>query len=617
MHLLRSTSSAHRRLCSPWVSLCALLALSMLGACADTSEKAFPRVPPGANNNVNNTNNPNNPPFVPEVEKDYAFSLPAIYDQQVYVANETLNTVAVIDSESLAIRTIPVGFRPTKVVGPSIPDAVGASIIALNQGSASVSVINPVSGQVDEVRVMPGANALVASPGGEYAVAWYDRGAAKAGERAGDLSSVSVIKGGKAYAVAVGFGVRRVSFSEDGQRALVLSDDGLSTIDLAALDGDQFSPPLSTLPPSLISLSPTDLEVLIDRQGRYVVTRSTSFKGLVLLDVAQRQYHLLYLPETPTDIDLVQGQQLELLVMLRAQEQLVRATIPEGFVNAAAATAPPALMALNATDMGLDMASGDMAGLSDMGDMAAPADMPDQAPDMMPAPDMGVMGPTWPVSADGLTLLSFPERGFGAASVTGDGTQALLYTTIGNERRVVLYHLLPGTTEELFVEKRVRGVTPDAQGRTFVLFHDKEELEPDQAQPQSPADPGFVANSWGVSIVNIMASTARLVLTEHEPAQAALWNHPDTDPLVYIIFEPPTVNAALEASHRDVLMMNLSSFRIESFRVPSLPEGLGIIPDALRIFVNQRHPQGRMSFVDVKTQKRQTITGYQLNAGID
>ena len=51
--------------------------------------------------------------------------------------------------------------------------------------------------------------------------------------------------------------------------------------------------------------------------------------------------------------------------------------------------------------------------------------------------------------------------------------------------------------------------------------------------------------------------------------------------------------------------------------MPSLPEGIGAIGTVGKVYVDQKHPQGRMTFVDVASDKRQTITGYQLNAGID
>lgn len=600
---------------------------------------------PNANNSVNNTNNV---PFIPEQERDYEFSAPAIYGQQLYIANETLNTLAVIDSESLAIKTLPVGFRPTQVVGPTQADAAGGRIIALNQGSFSVTIIDPSASTSVDRPVMPGANSLIASPNGQVAVAWYDRDKAADGQRAGDLSSISVIKDDQVYAVAVGFNIQRVLFSEDNARLIVLSDDGVSVIELATLEGDSFAPPQSTLPASLTVLDPKDLEVLIDARGRYVVTRTVSLKGFVLFDLEQKRYHQVNLPEIPTDIDLVEGAQLELLVMLRQQRQLVRATIPEGVINAAAATAPMPMMALNAPDMTLDMHPTDMAfdigqgdmespppidmgGASNAGDMDMGAPTPwadmdmtnpldrDQSGDVqdMSVEDMAPASPLWPITAQGVSLLSFPDRAYGAASVSEDGAVSLLYTTTGAQRSVMLYHLASGATEEIFVEKRVVGVRADERGQTFILFHDKEPLEPGQPVPGSPADPGYVANSWGVSVVNVAAASARLILTQLEPAQAALWVHEQTAPLVYIIFAQPTDPRLITAAHRDVLVMNLETFRIDSFTVPSSPTSVGAIPGALKVYINQRHPQGRITFADVLSLKRQTITGYQLNAGID
>ena len=106
-------------------------------------------------------------------------------------------------------------------------------------------------------------------------------------------------------------------------------------------------------------------------------------------------------------------------------------------------------------------------------------------------------------------------------------------------------------------------------------------------------------------------------MTEQRPEQAALWSPEVGDAQLFVIFASPEQGQATLASHLDVLQINLVTFRQDSARVPSLPERVGFVPGAQRAFISQRHPQGRMTFVDLGDGSRQTITGYQLNAGID
>jgi YVTN family beta-propeller protein len=614
-------------------------ALLLVVACAayDDAGDLYPgdgnNQTPGQNNNNNNNNN-NGGSFEPEKERDYTFSQPAVFGQTLFVANETLNSVVWIDSESLTIRTIPVGFRPTKIAGPTLAaaSAADARIYVLNQGNSSVSIIDPASRTVlKTLAAQPRVNALAAAPDGASALAWYDDSEAVAGQLPGDLSSVTVLRGEAAYQVAVGFHVRRVVFTQDGARALVLTDDGISVITLADVRADQLAIPVPLVPRSLRELSPRDLEVQISRDGRYAITRTTAFPGLVLLDLMSKAHTLVRLPETPTDIDLAQrAGELEVLVMLRGRSELARISVPAGFEALAAAQAAVVM----ADDMGLDMdpdmpddmADPDMDPDMDPG-MADPdmeLDMPDGMadPDMAPdmdmdedmAPDMAVEpGEPLPMVA-GVQIVAL-DATLGAAAVSGNGEQALLYSTLNGLQIAALLDLGTGALRQLFLEKGVQGVLPDEGGQTFIIFHTRQPGE--RPVGATPADPEFIARSWGVSVVDVASAINRLVLTEQEPGGATLWREEGADARAYLIFKAPSLASLLLPAHRDVVEINMVTFGIDSLRVPSVPQAIGPVPGTGRIYISQEHPRGRMTFLDVISRKRQTVTGYQLNAGID
>jgi hypothetical protein len=159
------------------------------------------------------------------------------------------------------------------------------------------------------------------------------------------------------------------------------------------------------------------------------------------------------------------------------------------------------------------------------------------------------------------------------------------------------------------------GVLPDEAGESFVVFHGREAQG--SVAGLTPADPEFIERRWGVSIVNVASAISRLVLTQLEPDGASLWREPSSAPRMYIWFGRPERDSQLTMAHRDVLEVNMTTFSVDSLRVPSLPLSVGAVPGAGRVYISQDHPQGRMTFLDVLTGKRQTVTGYQLNAGID
>jgi DNA-binding beta-propeller fold protein YncE len=613
-----------------------------LTACADQSLESDGAGPTNNQNTsdagFNNGGGGSGDAYVPEQEEEFEFSAPAVVGDQVYVANETLNSVAVIDSRNLSISTRLVGFRPTQIVGPDaerVEPADDARVMVLNEGSQSVSILATDGEEVVTVPVMSRANSIEMDPTGTSGVVWYDPQKAKASDPAGDLSSVSVVQESESYQLSVGFHVRDVFFDDAGERALVLSDDGVSLIDLTSLSGDAIAPPTPVVPPEYQYSQPEDLEVLVSDDAQWAITRSASFEGAVLLEVDTGKHHFLPLPEIPTDIDLIDGDDLEVLIMLRTEGKAVRASIPEGFTAAAEAMDVSQQIQANGTDAGSDagMDAGMDAG-ADIGvDTGADTGSMDVGNADTGSTDTGSMDVgstdtgsyedtgqsadpfTFPMGIDGFEVFDVEVAGLGAASVALDGDTALLFTTLDAEKRAVLFDLQTDEQRTLVFEKGVRGAISDRNGETFLVLHSK--VDGSIPPGTTPADPEYIARSWGVSVVDVASAASRLVLTKHEPGQATLWAPEEADSKVFLIFEAPEALSAAEPSHRDVLTINLRSFRTDSFRVPSLPEGLGPIRSAGKIYISQRHPQGRMTFVDAATEARQTITGYQLNAGID
>jgi hypothetical protein len=56
----------------------------------------------------------------------------------------------------------------------------------------------------------------------------------------------------------------------------------------------------------------------------------------------------------------------------------------------------------------------------------------------------------------------------------------------------------------------------------------------------------------------------------------------------------------------------MSSLSIQKYPLASLPIAAGIVSGAGRGYVAQKHPDGRITFVDLTTGKAQTLTGFEL-----
>lgn len=591
----------------------------------------------------------------PEREEEFEFSAPAVVGETMYVANRTLNAVAAIDTETLSIETVPAGFQPTQVVGPAPEhaDSDAARVMALNTGDDSVTIIDTSSNDTTRRSVMRGANALDMDPTGQYAVAWYDD--TKSGDEGGDLSSVTVVTPEATHEVAVGFHVREVFFSDDGSRALVWSDDGVSPVDLDELDGDTVAAPIPLVPSEIGAIEPGNLEIVVSDDVRHVVTRSERLRGVVALEVDGETHHVVPTFEVPTDVDVIRGEETrDVLIVLRESGRALRAALPEGLVNAADAlsdeagdisTAPDESMA-GSTDAatldagttdggtaGADTTTTDTSGADGSAGDADASGAEDAAAVDTETADSGTGDAgdangtdagdsdagTTPSDFDGiedLEVIDIQVDGLGAASVGARAEHALLFTTVGDDTRVVLLDLESLDQRTVALRKKVRGARSDARGDSFIVYNQKQPGEiPEDATPN---DPEYIARSWGLTLIDVETATTRVLLSRHEPGPTALWSPESGDAKTYTIFKAPSRDTEqVEPSRRDVIEANLSTFRTRTYRVPSIPEAVGPIQPAGKVFVSQRHPQGRMTFIDAETEDRQTITGYQLNSEID
>jgi DNA-binding beta-propeller fold protein YncE len=253
----------------------------------------------------------------PETEESFDLQTPSASRSYVFVANATLNTVARIDSVTLAVTPIDVCLVPTVV--RTLPTMERA--VVLCEGDHQIAVIDPGDGD-DEVRyawVAEHSNTLQLSPDGAYALAWYDERIAEPSDRPGnphDLTLIDLVGGNgdpQSYLLSVGFGIRSLAFDSEATTAYVTTEDGLNVVELASIDRDQFLPLLSLGDDPLARAE--DREVHITDDGSLAFVRTSTFRGLRVLDLATGDLRDLDLPAVPTDLDLFPGGDLAIAVM--------------------------------------------------------------------------------------------------------------------------------------------------------------------------------------------------------------------------------------------------------------------------------------------------------------
>jgi hypothetical protein len=246
-------------------------------------------------------------PPEPEREIESAFEAPVATDRFVWTANPESGNVAVIDATTHAVRLAKAGFRPTTVAGlPGAEDEDGA--LVLNEGSEDATVLRiDADGTLSSITLEthPGANAVAVSPSGRFAIAWTD--ATKLDPTKLDptdsFQGVTVLSLGEDPAstvLSVGYRPSQVVFDANEERALIVTEPGLSVISLGDDSRVSALAPLSEDPVE----TPAARDVSITPDGTFALVRLDGSTKLAVVEVASGERDEIELGDFVTDLDL-------------------------------------------------------------------------------------------------------------------------------------------------------------------------------------------------------------------------------------------------------------------------------------------------------------------------
>lgn len=278
----------------------------------------------------------------PPPEVEYDLGAPISSQRYVYVPMTAENKLARIDGINLAVTSTAVGQSPRVVA--TIPGEDGA--IVLDQANGTATIVRPDPQNNDSLRVLgtlPHLNRLDVDPSGRFAVIWFDL--VKAVQDGGitgigsfqDVTVVALTPGSEhAVDLTVGFQPRDVQFDATGGHAFVITQDGVSVIDLAYATGHQATiiPPIPVTAPGV---PVDDLEVLITSTGDYAAIRQANVAQLRVVSLRPADAGTAWtinVASPPTDIDLAPDGS-RVYAALRDAHALAIVDIPGDAINPA------------------------------------------------------------------------------------------------------------------------------------------------------------------------------------------------------------------------------------------------------------------------------------------
>jgi len=512
----------------------------------------------------------------PEVEVGLSFETPQAGKTSVYVPNPSTNRVAVVNASTFAIESLPVGGQPTYAA--TVPGQDVA--LVLNVATRDAALLRTEAGKTSIVEVEVGhdANAIGISPSGQHAVIYLNAsvgaGAARSYQDLTIVNLAPTLAGAqkRAQRVSVGFRPRAVQFSSDGRQAFVITEDGISILDFAALDQGPTIARLVGLGDTLRDAQSVDVQV--SPNGAYAIARRAGESTLRLVTLADGK--------------------IEALSLGALFASNGDAGVPLGSLDGGVASDGGVSDERGPELTDLDIAPDGSFALAVLRDLGALVRIP------LPG---GFSDPS------SIVVRRVVDQLIGSATLSKSGSLAVAYTTAVAEEAVLLVDLTSDAAPRgIRLRKAVRAVALSDDGARVLVLH-------------APVGSGTPANedaridaSEGYSLIDTTSGFVKLQLTSARVRERDLLITPDRAQLFALVRND-------SAQVRVLDVVDLNSFQVTSSELTQPPSALGFVPtvDAAqgRVFVGHASQGGMITFFDATSgTKVQEVAGFEIASRI-
>ena len=191
--------------------------------------------------------------------------------------------------------------------------------------------------------------------------------------------------------------------------------------------------------------------------------------------------------------------------------------------------------------------------------------------------------------------------------LSADGARGLMFTNATADERISRIELAqPGVPIVTWpLKKSVRAVGISPTGTTAIVIGAKLPGDPDTATTTDE----YIDRSYGYTLLDLATGFAKLQLT---PVDATTFAYAPDGSKAYVALDGGNAVTAVRA----LQIVTTQNGVVITKPLGSPPSAVGILPGANEAFVAQRHPLGRVTFLDLITDGVRTVTGFDLNGNI-
>lgn len=544
----------------------------------------------------------------PEQELERAFRVPVVSGHWVWTANPTSGRVALIDAQTFTVKTALAGAGPTYLT--ALPAAAGGSrALVINSESQDATLFAADErGEIATLATLPvhdGANAWAVTADGRFALAWTDATAVADADPSQGFQDITVLDLGAkvktSKRLSVGYRPARVFVDDDDSYVYVVTDAGIDVVTLKSADGPavEREVPLSANPtndtaPREVNITPDGQFAFVRREGKAYVTA---------VDLAAGTFADIALPGAVTDLDLSADASLAVAI-IRDTTFVPNPPVTEQDQGGEAGQSSTGSGGDGVVaSAGAGGSEGDVGG-GGLGSEGGAGTGPG------PTPGTGSLAVLLPVASifehpDVFDSIRLDEY-FGSVALGESGDTALLFANGAPKSHLTLLDLAqaatPGRHRTVDLKLPIFTAVPSPNGAHAIAL-----LQP-QAGSQQPGAFAVVPVTKNLPprIQGTLAVTVPADLTKDAPAMLAVGN---TRALVTVT-NGSDVNVAY--------LVKMPELTVDAFPLDSVPltQASGLIPEANQAFVAQRHPEGRITFIDLDSKEQHTLTGFELSAQV-